>query len=308
MARAKQVDFLIPGIANSSGSALSAGKVYTYAAGTTSNKTCWTDRQKVTPAANPFILDSRGAGVLFADGAYRFDIYSSGDVLLGTYDNLTFAEEDGLGFYASSSSGAANVYAFTVSPAPVALADGMIVSFKAHQTNTSTTPTANPNGLGALTITLPTSRPLGLGSIRSGNIYYLSYNSSSGGRWELINPSPSSGSWTPTLTSQAGTLTSPSFSLSTYESDGEWCTIQVVGGATLSVSTATYLKFTLPIQPAVVNQSFSAIAEFSGADVAGYAFIDSVSGLGSVTVKHYANTVFAIGSVGLFCAGRYKIA
>lgn len=60
--------------------------------------------------------------------------------------------QDGEIQYAGTSSGAANIYAVTLSPAVTAYAGGLMCWFTAHQNNTSTTPTLNINTVGAKTI------------------------------------------------------------------------------------------------------------------------------------------------------------
>ena len=55
------------------GDPLSGGKLYTYAAGTTTEKTTFQDADEVTPNTNPIILDSRGEAPVYLDeGAYKF--------------------------------------------------------------------------------------------------------------------------------------------------------------------------------------------------------------------------------------------
>lgn len=93
---AQQVDFLLSGSLNGDGSVNSGGKVYTCDAGTvcgssTSNpKTTWQDANKVTPHANPIILDAFGRASVFADGNYKFQIDGSDDVLIETIDNIFY--------------------------------------------------------------------------------------------------------------------------------------------------------------------------------------------------------------------------
>lgn len=90
MANGKQVDFLVAGMIDDSGNVLASGKVYTYESGTTTDKTCWTDAAKTTPATNPIILDTMGRATIYADGNYTFLIKDSSDVTISTLDNLYF--------------------------------------------------------------------------------------------------------------------------------------------------------------------------------------------------------------------------
>ena len=75
--KAGQVESAISGYLNLSGSPLQTGKIYTYEAGTTTNKTTWQDINKTTPHANPIILDAQGQALIFADGLYKFDAHTT---------------------------------------------------------------------------------------------------------------------------------------------------------------------------------------------------------------------------------------
>ena len=73
---------------------LSGGKLYTYAAGTTTPQTAFTSSSGVTAHTNPIILDSAGrvpGGEIWltVDTAYKFVLNTSTDVLIATYDNIT---------------------------------------------------------------------------------------------------------------------------------------------------------------------------------------------------------------------------
>jgi hypothetical protein len=73
---------------------LSGGKIYTYAAGTTTPQTSYTSAAGVTPHANPIILDSAGrvpgGEIWLTDGlVYKFVIETAASILIGTYDNIT---------------------------------------------------------------------------------------------------------------------------------------------------------------------------------------------------------------------------
>lgn len=137
MGRSVVVDMLLSGLIDASGNPLSGGKVYTYAAGTTTDKTCWTDHLKQTPAANPVELDSLGQAQIYADGSYKFVIHTSADVLFDTIDNIFFSGFDGSAIDCGTSSGAANVFTVTPSPATTEYTNGQLYTFTAHQTNTA---------------------------------------------------------------------------------------------------------------------------------------------------------------------------
>ena len=72
---------------------LSGGKVYTYAAGTTTAQATYTTSAGDVFHANPIILDAAGrvpgGEIWFADGlTYKLAVYTSADVLLDTYDDV----------------------------------------------------------------------------------------------------------------------------------------------------------------------------------------------------------------------------
>jgi hypothetical protein len=71
------------------GNPLSGGKLYTYDAGGTTPKATYTDAAGTTPNANPVVLDAAGRATVFLDGTtYRFDLKTSGDVLVRSTDNV----------------------------------------------------------------------------------------------------------------------------------------------------------------------------------------------------------------------------
>lgn len=79
---------------DSNGVILSGGKLYTFAAGTTTPAATYTSSTGVTPHANPIILDSAGrvpgGEIWLSDGVdYKFVIYTALDILIGTYDNVS---------------------------------------------------------------------------------------------------------------------------------------------------------------------------------------------------------------------------
>lgn len=78
---------------DNNGVPLAGGKIYTYAAGTTTPQATYTSSSGGTAHANPIILDSTGrvpGGELWltAGPRYKFVIYTSADVLIGSYDNI----------------------------------------------------------------------------------------------------------------------------------------------------------------------------------------------------------------------------
>jgi hypothetical protein len=79
---------------DNNGVILSGGKIFTYAAGTTTPQASYTSASGVTPHSNPIILDSAGrvpgGEIWLTDGlVYKFVIETATGILLGTYDNIT---------------------------------------------------------------------------------------------------------------------------------------------------------------------------------------------------------------------------
>ena len=77
------------------GSVLTGGKLFSYAAGTTTPQTTYTTSSGNVARANPIILDAAGR---VPDGgeiwlslgvSYKFVLKDSADVLIATYDNIT---------------------------------------------------------------------------------------------------------------------------------------------------------------------------------------------------------------------------
>ena len=78
---------------DNSGNILSGGKIFTYAAGTTTPQATYTSSSGVTAHSNPIILDAAGrvpgGEIWLTDGSqYKFLIKTSTDVQIGSYDNI----------------------------------------------------------------------------------------------------------------------------------------------------------------------------------------------------------------------------
>jgi hypothetical protein len=77
---------------NNSGVILSGGKLYTYAAGTTTPQATYTSSSGNTNHTNPIILDSAGrvpgGEIWLSSATYKFVLNTSADVLIATYDNV----------------------------------------------------------------------------------------------------------------------------------------------------------------------------------------------------------------------------
>lgn len=71
------------------GDPLANGKLYTYAAGTTTPKATYTTAAATVANANPIVLDSAGRAVAFLDGSYKFRLETAASVLVRETDNVS---------------------------------------------------------------------------------------------------------------------------------------------------------------------------------------------------------------------------
>ena len=102
-----------------SGVILSGGRLWTYAAGTTTPKVTYTSSSGITAHTNYITLDSAGrvpgGEIWLLASPYKFALYTSADVLIATYDNIS-----GLGaaeFQVQNFTGTGTQTAFTLSSA-----------------------------------------------------------------------------------------------------------------------------------------------------------------------------------------------
>jgi hypothetical protein len=156
MGRAVQVENLLAGLRDTSGNPLAGGLVYTYEAGTSTDKSVYTDQNKATAATNPVVLDAYGQAVVYGDGAYKFIVKTSADVPLYTWDNLQYTYPELAAIYAGTSTGSSNDYALAPSPAITSYVDGMTFSFIANHASLAA------NGAGTIVVSALASKALKL--------------------------------------------------------------------------------------------------------------------------------------------------
>lgn len=200
MSRAVQVESLLAGRTDLSGEPLAAGKVYSYAAGTSTPKALYTIPDKTVSAANPVILDAAGRALVYGDGGYKFIIKTAADVTLYTEDNLIFQDiATTFSYWGVTSTGSSSNYAIAPSPGIIGYENGQRFTFIANHTNTGGA-TLSVNGLSAVTFRRgPTGDPFAAGEIRSGSIVDVIYDSSSGGRFLPAVLKDAASTWTPAL-------------------------------------------------------------------------------------------------------------
>lgn len=143
---------------DSNGDPLSGGKLYTYAAGTSTPLATYTDSAGGTPNANPVVLDARGeAAVWRTIGVlYKYVLKTSADVTLWTIDNIggsgvSSAEFAAQTYTAFTTGGTSTAYTLTPSPAMTANTENQRFQVEFH-TASGASPTLAVSGLSALNL------------------------------------------------------------------------------------------------------------------------------------------------------------
>ena len=172
---------------DNNGNVLSGGKVYTYAAGTTTPAATYTSNLGSAANSNPIILDSAGRPpqeIWFPIGTtFKFVVKTSTDTLIGTYDNIPSINDPySEGSLLSNVTGT-NTIAATATPTITAYATGAAYSFIAANTNTGAV-TLSIDGLTAKNVTKAGSNALVAGDIQAGMLVYVHYD---GTRFQLLN-------------------------------------------------------------------------------------------------------------------------
>jgi hypothetical protein len=107
---------------DNNGVILSGGKLFTYAAGTTTPLTSYTTNAGNVARTNPIILDSAGrvpdgGEIWITSAAYKFVLKTSADVLIATYDNISGIGVDP--YQVQNFTGTGSQTVFTLSSAPI---------------------------------------------------------------------------------------------------------------------------------------------------------------------------------------------
>lgn len=239
-----QVDVLLAGIREENGEPLAAGKVYTYSAGTLSNKATWTDYDKNNQAANPIILDAYGRAQIYADGEYKFIIKDADENTLYTWDDLIYRADSSTKYYSGTSTGSSNAYVLTNSVPLSNLVTGMEFTFKANFTNT-TTCTINIDSIGAKTVKLPNGTACIGGEIAINRFISVIYD---GTDLILTKFDPVWTEYTPSLGTQAGSISASVKVFAKFLNKGDVLGIDVAyNGITLASANSSYFTVTMPI-------------------------------------------------------------
>ena len=173
---------------STAGVPLVGGKLYTYAAGTTTPLATYTSQSGATANTNPIILDSRGeADVWLSSAAYKLKLTTAADVEIWTVDNVGSGDQFGTSQLLSSVSGTDTITATVTSPNFTAYAAGQTFNFVAAGTNATSSVTLNLNGLGVKSVTKQGSVALAVGDIQTGQMIEVVYD---GTRFQVISSYP----------------------------------------------------------------------------------------------------------------------
>jgi hypothetical protein len=169
------------------GNPLTGGKVYTYAAGTTTLLATYTTSTGAVANTNPIILDAAGRTPneiwLTAGTLYKFIVQTSVNVLVGTYDGLPAINDPySINSLLGSVTGT-NAIAAVATPSLTAYAAGATYAFIAANSNTAAA-TLSIDGLATKSITKNGSAALTAGDIQIGKLTWVQYD---GTTFQLIN-------------------------------------------------------------------------------------------------------------------------
>ena len=172
---------------DASGTPLVGGKVYTYAAGTTTPLATYTTSAGTVANTNPIILDAAGRTPneiwLVAGTLYKFIVQTSVSVLVGTYDGLPAINDPySINSLLGSVTGT-NAIAAVATPSLTAYAAGATYAFIAANSNTAAA-TLSIDGLPATSITKNGSATLTAGDVQIGKLTWVQYD---GTTFQLIN-------------------------------------------------------------------------------------------------------------------------
>ncbi len=159
---------------DSNGDPLAGGKLYSYAAGTTTPQTTYTNAGGTTNA-NPVVLDANGEADVWMDPAlaYKFILKNSLDVTQWTVDNIPGSQN--ISQYGGTVGGTANALTLSPSTAITSYSTGLRFWFVATATNT-TASTVAVSGLSAKDIKTLSGAALTAGNITSGRVYTITYD------------------------------------------------------------------------------------------------------------------------------------
>lgn len=161
---------------DNNGVPLAGGKLFTYAAGTTTKLATYSDSVG-TPNTNPVILDATGRANIWLtpNVAYKYVLSASTDTdpptaSIRTVDQIVNAQL--LTLYGGVDTGAINAYVLTFTAQFTSYSDGIAIYWIPSHTNTSAS-TVNVNGIGVTAILNPDGSALTAGQIIQNQVMFI---------------------------------------------------------------------------------------------------------------------------------------
>jgi hypothetical protein len=180
---------------DSNGTPLAGGLLYVYTAGTTTPATTWTTSAGTVANTNPIVMNAAGRTPfeiwLNSGVTYKFALYTSTNVLIGTYDNIP-AIDDPTVFNNLITVTGTNTLIGTSVPPYTSYVAGMTLSFVPANTNSGAV-TLDLDGLGAKNVFVGSSTALSSGDLVAGRIAQIQYD---GTRFQLYQSTIANGSIT----------------------------------------------------------------------------------------------------------------
>lgn len=145
---------------NDAGAVLNGGKLYSYAAGTTTPQATYSDQGLTTPNANPIILDAAGRATVYLSRtvAYKFILKTSADVTVWTQDNVSLPSDIVPPSPDAVPTGTILFYGAATAPTGYLLGNGAAVDRTVYATLYSIIGTAYGAGDGLTTFNVPDCR------------------------------------------------------------------------------------------------------------------------------------------------------
>jgi hypothetical protein len=180
---------------DSNGTPLAGGLLYVYTAGTTTPATTWTTSAGTVANTNPIVMNSAGRTPfeiwLNSGVTYKFALYTSTNVLIGTYDNIPAIDDPTVFNNLITVTGTNTLLGVSVPPY-TSYVTGMTLSFVPVVTNTGAV-TIDVDGLGAKNVFVGSSTALSSGDLVAGRIAQIQYD---GTRFQLYQSSIADGAVT----------------------------------------------------------------------------------------------------------------
>lgn len=174
---------------DNNGNPLFQGKLFTYAAGTSTPITTYVDSAGITQNTNPIVLNARGECNLWLlpNVGYKFVLQDSLGNTIWTVDQVF--NNQLITLYGGVDTGSANAYVVNFTASFTSLSDGVMVIFIASNANTGAS-TLNVNGLGVVNLVNQDGSALVAGEITANRVVQVMYK---GGNWLLLAGSIASG-------------------------------------------------------------------------------------------------------------------